>query len=279
MRSVVRDSTTRTQSTSSLQSQLRVPPDGPEVSVNSEYDRIGVRYARTRKADARLATLILSQLEGTRTVVNVGAGAGSYEPTDRFAVAVEPSAVMIGQRRPGSAPVVQALAESLPFPDSSFEAGLAVLTVHHWHDPDSGLAELSRVVRKRIVMLTWDPSSDGFWLMQDYFPEFLEVDRKRIPSLDRLQQFLSQSQITTVPIPHDCADGFLGAYWRRPEAYLDPDVRNGISSFAKCQDLTALRRLEQQLDSGEWARRYGDLLALDELDLGYRLIVGRPATG
>jgi SAM-dependent methyltransferase len=244
--------------------------------MSIRYDRIGSDYGRNRREDPRLACVIVRELQGTRSVVNVGAGTGSYEPPDRFVVAVEPSGVMLAQRPAESAPATQAFAERLPFGDNAFDAAMAILTVHHWSDQCAGLMELSRVARERIVLLTWYPSNEGFWLVRDYFPEFLEADRKRLPPLERLLSFIADGRVVTVPIPHDCADGFLGAYWRRPEAYLDPEIRRGISSFATCRNLSALKRLEKDLDTGEWQRRYGSLLDKAELDLGYRLVVGRP---
>jgi SAM-dependent methyltransferase len=244
--------------------------------MSSTYDRIGTAYGETRKEDPRIARLIFTELGGAATVLNVGAGAGSYEPSDRRVVAVEPSRVMIEQRPRDSAPVVQAVAESLPFADNSFDAAMAVLTLHHWNEAGAGLAELDRVARARILLLTWDPSSDGFWLVRDYFPAFLARDRKRLPPIDRLTRLLDDPRVIPVPIPHDCRDGFLGAYWRRPEAYLDPKIRGGISSFASWPDPAGLRALERDIESGEWARRNGDLLETPDLDIGYRLIVGRP---
>jgi len=245
----------------------------------STYDRIGADYGRTRKEDPRLARLIARELQDARTVVNVGAGTGSYEPTDRFIVAVEPSRVICQQRPPGAAPAAQAIAERLPFRDDAFDAAMALLTVHHWTDPLAGMRELSRVARERIVLLTWDPSSEGFWLIRDYFPQFLEADRKRLPSVERLLSLLGDAQVIAVPIPYDCTDGFLGAYWRRPEAYLNAEIRSGISSFASCRDLSPLQRLEKHLDTGEWQHRYRTILDEKELDIGYRLVVGRPTSG
>jgi SAM-dependent methyltransferase len=242
----------------------------------STYDRIGANYRQTRTEDPRLARLIARELQAARTVVNVGAGTGSYEPSDRFVVAVEPSDVMLRQRLPKAAPAVRAIAERLPFRDDAFDAATAVLTVHHWSDQHAGLRELSRVARDRVLLLTWDPSNEGFWLMRDYFPQFLEADRKRLPPVERLLGFLADAQVITVPVPHDCVDGFLGAYWRRPEAYLNAEIRSSISSFATCRDLSPLQRLEDDLITGEWQRRYGDLLEEKELDIGYRLVVGRP---
>lgn len=245
----------------------------------TNYDRIGACYGRNRKEDPRLARLIAGELQDARTVVNVGAGTGAYEPVDRFVVAVEPSSVMLQQRPPGAAPAAQAIAEQLPFRDGAFDAAMAVLTVHHWSDQHAGMRELSRVARERIVVLTWDASSEGFWLLTDYFPQILEADRKRFPPVERLASFLGDPQVITVSIPHDCADGFLGAYWRRPEAYLNAQTRGGISSFASCRDLSPLQRLEDDLATGEWQRRNGKLLDEEELDIGYRLVVGRPTRG
>lgn len=239
------------------------------------YDRIGRGYSARRKPDARIAEAILRALGNAGTVVNVGAGAGAYEPTDRQVVAVEPSMTMIAQRGTASAPVVQASATALPFGDDCFDAALAVLTVHHWPDRQLGLSELRRVARSRIVVLTWDRASPGFWLT-DYFPEILDIDRRIFPASGDFKQALGAVSVEAVPIPHDCTDGFLGAYWRRPAAYLDDRVRSAISTFSKLSGIkSALDRLNTDLESGEWERRYGELLTKTELDLGYRLIVGQ----
>ncbi len=211
----------------------------------------------------------------------MGAGAGSYEPEDRRVVAVEPSAAMIRQRPPGAAPAVQGVAEHLPFRDGAFDATLAVLTVHHWTDAAAGLAELRRVSRRRVVILTWDPASrNGFWLIDAYLPALLDLDVPRFPALPGIARTLPAMQAIPVPIPHDCVDGFLGAFWRRPEAYLDPNVRRAISGFAQLprqhvDDCVA--RLDADLRSGRWDQHYGHLRAQDELDLGYRLIVADTA--
>ena len=239
------------------------------------YDEIGAGYREHRRPDVRVARAIGEALEGADSVVNVGAGAGSYEPEDRRVVAVEPSAVMIRQRR-GGAPVVQASATALPFRDDAFAAALAVLTVHHWPDRARGLAELARVAR-RVVVLTWDPAWSGFWLVDDYFPALAELDRPIFPSLDELGRALGTIEVRPLPVPHDCTDGFLGAYWRRPAAYLDPGVRGAISTFTKLRDVEpGLARLRGDLATGAWARRHGDLLERTELDLGYRLVVASP---
>jgi hypothetical protein len=245
------------------------------------YDRIGANYAAVRREDPRLAAAIGAALGDARTVVNVGAGAGAYEPTDRRVLAVEPSGAMIAQRPARAAPCVQGAAEALPLRDRSVDASLAILTVHHWQDQPAGLSELRRAARRRVVLLTWDPDVRGaFWLTAEYFPEMLDLDVPRFPTMDTLRRCLGPGRVTAVPIPHDCQDGFLGAYWRRPEAYLDPIVRGGISSFAqlgaeRLQD--GLMRLADDLGSGRWAARHGALRERDSLDLGYRLVVAEPA--
>ena len=237
------------------------------------FDSIGRDYGRCRRPDPRIQLAILRALEGLGSVVNVGAGTGSYEPRDRVVVAVEPSMVMIRQRPSGAAPAVQALAAALPFRDASFDASLAILTLHHWTDWRRGVQELARAARRRVVLLTWDPSATGFWLVDDYFPEVLQIDRSIFPTIEALRQELGHLRVEPVDIPHDCTDGFLGAYWRRPHEYLRPAVRSAISTFSKLTDIdSGLSRLRQDLRSGEWHRRYGSLLSRDCLDLGYRLV-------
>lgn len=236
-----------------------------------EYDHIGVGYGRKRRPDPRIASVIYDSLGDAHTVVNVGAGAGSYEPHDRFVLAVEPSITMIRQRPVGSAPAVQARAERLPFPDDCFDASLAVLTIHHWADWQAGLLEMRRVSRDRVVVFTWDPESDRSWLNY-YFGHLIEVDRKRFPPLSALVSLLGDAQITPVNVPEDCVDGFMGAYWRRPEEYLKPDVRAAMSSFATDQSEIALARLAQDIRDGTWAQKHGDHLPNAAFDLGYRLI-------
>jgi SAM-dependent methyltransferase len=238
------------------------------------YDRIGVGYRALRGPDSRIARAISDALGFAASVVNVGAGAGSYEPANRRVVAVEPSREMIRQRPAGAAPVVQASATALPFAAGSFDAALAVLTVHHWPDRAQGLAELRRVARDRAVILTWDRESTGFWLVEEYFPALVAVDRQIFPSLDEMRRVLGPIEVRPLPIPHDCTDGFLGAYWRRPHAYLDPAVRGAISTFSRLPDAEpGLTRLRNDLEDGTWARRHAPLLTRSELDLGYRLII------
>jgi SAM-dependent methyltransferase len=244
------------------------------------YDAIGLGYEYYRRPDRRIATAVLDALGDAATVVNVGAGTGSYEPADRSVVAVEPSLAMIRQRPAGSAPVVQASAMHLPFRDAAFAAALALLTVHHWADRVGGLAELARVVQHRVVILTWDPATSGFWLVEDYFPAIAEIDRQILPPMEELRQALGTIEVRPLLVPYDCTDGFLGAYWRRPYAYLDPGVRSAISTFVKLCDVESrLRRLRGDLADGTWEHRYGHLLRQSELDLGYRLVIAHHQRG
>jgi SAM-dependent methyltransferase len=172
---------------------------------------------------------------------------------------------------------VQASAGRLPFPDGSFDASLAILTVHHWSDPEEGLAELRRVSRERVVILTWDPQHPGFWLVQDYVPEILEVDRQIFPLFATIEKAVGRLDVETLAIPADCSDGFLGAYWRRPAAYLDPRVRAAISTFSRVDSAVGIARLKADLHDGTWINRYAAITALPELDIGYRLVVARCA--
>ncbi|HMI71009.1 MAG TPA: class I SAM-dependent methyltransferase [Solirubrobacteraceae bacterium] len=244
----------------------------------ARYDAIGRTYTATRQTEPRIAARIWAALGDARTVVNVGAGTGSYEPPDREVTAVEPSEVMIAQRPPHAAPAVQASAEELAFADDSFDAAMAVLTLHHWTDWRAGCAELKRVARERVVVFSWDPTFRGrMWLSAEYFETLSWQDAADFPSLHD-QAAALDADIEVVPVPWDCRDGFFSAFWRRPEAYLDPAVRAGISTLARREPELAdgLARLRADLESGAWARRHADLLELEELDLGYRLLIGRP---
>lgn len=238
------------------------------------YDRIGTSYASLRKPDPRIARQINDALGEAQTVLNVGAGTGSYEPVDRAVTAVEPSIEMIRKRPPDAASVLQALAENLPFEDKAFDAAMAILTVHHWADQAAGLRELRRVTRGPIVILTFDPAARP-WLT-DYLPELSALDEEAMPRMSDYARFLGDVEVRPVLVPHDCTDGFLYAYWRRPEAYLDPAIRAGSSSFWKLDNLEAgLGRLADDLASGAWARRYAALLDADSYDAGYRLVIAR----
>jgi SAM-dependent methyltransferase len=236
------------------------------------YDRIGRGYSALRRPDPRIAQQIVRALGDAQCIANIGAGAGSYEPRDRDVVAVEPSMTMIRQRPTGRL-AVQAVAERLPFRDASVDAALAILTIHHWQDWRRGLDEVGRITRGPIVIVTWDPSAWGFWLTDEYFPQLIDWDRRDFPSLENLRLALGDLSVETIPIPADCTDGFLGAYWQRPESYLDPSVRSAISSFSKIASVEqGIERLRADLHSGAWHRKYGHLLQRSLLDIGYRLV-------
>ncbi len=241
------------------------------------YDTIGATYAVTRRTEPRIAARVWAALGDARTVVNVGAGTGSYEPPDRDVTAVEPSAVMRAQRPAGTAPCVAAAAESLPFEDQSFDAAMAFSTIHHWPDPIAGLREMRRVAR-RVVVFTHDTSDTGwlrrFWLTRDYLPEVADLLVGR-PSLPELARAIG-ARVEPVLIPWDCADGVFEAYGRRPEAYLDDHVRRGVSVWAKVgpdAEQRAVGRLRDDLASGRWAERNRDLVDLEAAELGLRLLI------
>jgi SAM-dependent methyltransferase len=238
------------------------------------YDSIGVTYTETRRTDPRIAEQIWAALGDARTVLNVGAGTGSYEPPDRDVLALEPSEVMRAQRPPGAARCLAGSAESLPFEDKSFDAAMAIATVHHWPDPIAGLREMTRVAH-RVVVFTFDfPGLSEFWLTRDYLPELLDRLRDHPPLAEKAEAL--GARIEPVMIPWDCVDGFYEAYWRRPEAYLDEPVRRGISTWSAVGpqvENRAVRRLKTDLASGHWAERNRDLLDLDEVDLGIRLLI------
>lgn len=240
--------------------------------VTDIYDKIGINYSDLRKPDVRIADAILNALGSCDSVVNVGAGTGSYEPTDRTVIAVEPSIEMIRKRSRTAVPAVQASAEHLPFDDNRFDAAMAILTVHHWQDKIAGVRELRRVTRGRIVILTFDPKSRP-WLT-DYIPGLAALDEKQMPPIADFEKWLGPIHVTPLKIPHDCSDGFLYAYWRRPSAYLDSRIRSGSSSFWALGDISnELSRLDNEIKTGEWAQRYSELLPLESYDAGYRLIV------
>ena len=237
------------------------------------YDTIGVGYANLRKPDPRIAKAIHAALGDAETILNVGAGTGSYEPTDREVTALEPSAEMISQRPAGSGKAHQGFAEDMPFADNQFDAAMAVLTVHHWSNLEAGLHEMRRVAKGNLIILTFDPEAHFFWLA-DYIPEIVELDQPIMPKMSEYGRILGDVKIQNIPVPHDCTDGFLGAYWRRPRAYLDPKVRASISTFAKLDNAPeSLAQLEQDLASGAWKERYGHLMEQENLDAGYRLVV------
>ncbi len=244
------------------------------------YDTISSGYTSTRRADPRIALHVHAALRDARTVLNVGAGTGNYEPLDRQVVAVEPSTEMIRKRAPGLAPTVQAAAEDLPFPAGCFDAALAVLTVHHWADWQQGLTEMRRVAAKQVLFLFEPAMINHFWAVDSsYWPEAFQLPSERDAiGPEEVASVLDVTNVQAVPVPIDCTDGFGAAFWGRPEAYLDPDVQQGMSWLAQLPAEVRARgaaRLAADLQSGKWDGRHGHLRDLQELDVGYRLVTAR----
>jgi SAM-dependent methyltransferase len=247
------------------------------VTAVTLYDRIGTTYAAARKTDPRIARAVDASLGDAQTVLNVGAGAGSYEPSDRDVVALELSPVMIGQRPPGAAPVIQGRAERLPFADGVFDAAMAILTVHHWADPLAGISELARVASHVSILTVDAPVSRRFWLVREYLPSIARWDLEHFPSIGLVVEALAgAAEVVDVPVPASCEDGFLAAYWRRPERYLDQEARAPISTFSLVDPVDidqGLRRLRRDLEDGTWLDRHAGLLDVEALDCGYRLVM------
>jgi SAM-dependent methyltransferase len=239
------------------------------------YDEIGTGYALGRRTDPRWMTAILAALEDAQSIVDVGAGTGSYEPDDRPVYAIEPATEMIRQRPPGAGPAVRGVAEALPVRSMAVDAALAVLTVHHWPSWRLGLRELQRVVPRQVVLAYDTRRHTEFWFVREYVPEIADLELGR-PSADDIADELGADSVTTLPVPWDFTDGVFPAHWRRPAAYLDPGVRRACSALAQSDPAAVdrgIRRLRADLDSGRWHEEHRDLLGLDEWDAGFRLIV------
>ncbi|MDH3646574.1 MAG: methyltransferase domain-containing protein [Gammaproteobacteria bacterium] len=237
------------------------------------YDAIGTTYAIGRRSDPCIASHIHRVLSGAESILNLGAGTGSYEPAHKRIVAVEPSEAMIKQRGSDAAVVVKANAESLPFAAQSFSHCLSILSMHHWVDRPRAFDEIKRVTRNRLVVVTWDPQAAPFWLTRDYFPQVYEIDGQIFPTLAEFRDSFSVIDVSVLPIPANCLDGFTGAYWRRPAAYLDPEILANMSTFARIEDLDdPISRLRNDLESGAWEERNKEILAQNSLDIGYRIV-------
>jgi SAM-dependent methyltransferase len=252
----------------------------PVSPVSPVYDTIGQGYVAHRRADPRWEAVVAAQIGGRVRVVNVGAGSGSYEPTDCAVVAVEPSLVMVAQRPPGSGAVVRASASALPLASDCADVAMAILTVHHWDDAAEGLAELCRVAPRRIVLGIDFKLHSKFWLLDEYMPEVAATTRPLGPDADAIAEAVGATSSITLPVPRDMQDGVLGAYWCRPDAYLDAAVRATCSGLALADpDVIArgVTSLERDLSSGAWQRRHGDLDSVESIDLGYRLLVAGDA--
>jgi SAM-dependent methyltransferase len=254
----------------------------PPMSDEPRYETIGAGYAATRREDPVLRAALHGALGDARTVVNVGAGTGSYEPADRYVLAVEPSDVMAAQRPDGSAPAIRASADALPLRDDSVDAALAIVTIHHWDEgQEAGVRELRRVARGPVVILTYDARVSGrMWLMAEYLPEAAALDAATFPAPETLAGWLGGDvEVREVPIPRDCRDWMLGSFWAHPERVLDPVARAGTSGFARMDPAIAERcvaAVGADLASGAWDERHGHLRALDAYDVGLRLVVARP---
>lgn len=237
------------------------------------YDDIGINYSVMRCTDPKIAKHLYAELQGATRIVNIGAGAGSYEPENVELVAVEPSSEMIAQREIGSHPVEQASAEKLPFEDGSFSHAMTVLSMHHWENKALAFSEINRIATEKFVAITWDPKSDPFWLTRDYFPEIHEMDKRIFPDLEELNEHFDEVKMRPLQIPSDCKDGFFAAFWKRPEAYLSSEVRQSMSPFSKIENLSeGLQKLEEGLASGVWAKNNHAILSASSLDVGYRLV-------
>jgi SAM-dependent methyltransferase len=247
------------------------------VAGDFDYERGGQGYATMRRTDPRIAALVHDALGPARTVLNVGAGAGSYEPDDRYVVALEPSAAMRAQRPPHAVPALDGVAERLPFDDKSFDASMAMVTVHQWPDMRAGLREIRRVTRGPVVVLTFDGDAlDRFWLAH-YVPELIEAERRRYPAPQLIGEVLGAGAvISAVPIPRDCLDGFTEAYFARPEAFLVEATRRSQSAWgfvAEGVEERFVEHLRTDLESGAWEARYGSLRQQEFFEGSLRLVV------
>jgi SAM-dependent methyltransferase len=252
------------------------------MTTTIRYEQIGVSYVSTRREDPRIKARIMAAIGAGRSLVNVGAGAGSYEPGDRLVVAVEPSRVMLDQRPPGSAPAVRARAGYLPLRDQSVDAALVVLSLHHWDEGrERGLRELRRVARGPVVIATIDPEvSSAMWLFADYLPEVAALDRRIFPPPSQIAEWLGgESRVEVVEISRDTPDWTLMSFWAHPERVLDPRARNATSGFARMEPAVVERvvaRVRRDLESGDWDARYGALRTLERYDAGLRLLINHP---
>ena len=245
------------------------------------YDKFGMKYSTHRQTDERIAEYVYKELFDAKTILNVGSGAGSYEPTDKYVVAVEPSTIMRQQRLDrNKVPAINAKADNLPFDSNSFDASMAMITVHHWHDMDKGLKELRRVTKHQVVIMTFDPKQlDNFW-NAEYFPEVIDVEKARYPTIDFIKNSLGgHCKVIPIPIPLDCKDGFQEAFYGRPEAFLEKQVRLSQSAWGfipEDKQEEIVRRLRTDLESGNWDKKYGHFRVQEFFTCSLKLIVSTP---
>lgn len=241
--------------------------------MNPIYDDIGINYSVNRCTDPNVAAQFYPELEGASRIINIGAGTGSYEPANFDLWAVEPSMEMINQRAKDAYPVKQGTAEKLPFEDNSFSHAMTILSMHHWPDKPLGFSEVNRVATDKFIAISWDPESEPFWLTRDYFPEIHEMDVAIFPKRAQFYEHFDNVELRPLQIPHDCQDGFFASFWKRPRAYLNPEVRQSTSPFSKITNLDkGLHQLESDLASGAWKEKNQELLNLSSTDCGYILI-------
>eukprot|EP01132_Coremiostelium_polycephalum_P007603 gene7603-9348_t len=250
------------------------------IDPSFNYDKFGQKYTNHRQTDERIAEYVYKELEDSKTIINVGAGGGSYEPLDKYVVAVEPSVTMREQRLvKGKVPAINGKADHLPFDDNSFDSSMAMVTIHHWPDIEKGLNEMKRVSRRKVLILTFDPDHlDDFWNAQ-YFPEVIQVEKARYPTIERITKALSgngTTRVIPIPIPIDCKDGFQEAFYGRPEAFLDPQVRQSQSAWGfipEEKQIEIVDRLRKDLQSGEWEKKFGHFRTQPTFTCALRLIV------
>lgn len=246
-----------------------------------DYDGFGQKYSSHRQTDPRIAAYVDNELSSAKTILNIGAGAGSYEPTDKYVVAVEPSITMRQQRLDkGKVPAINAKADNLPFDENSFDASMAMITVHHWPDIEKGLKELRRITKNQVVIMTFDPEQlDNFW-NADYFPEVIAVEKARYPTIDFIKSCLGgQCKVIPIPIPLDCKDGFQEAFYGRPEAFLEKQVRLSQSAWGfipEDKQEEIVERLRADLENGTWDAKYGHFRTQEFFTCALRLIVATP---
>ncbi|GAB1269651.1 class I SAM-dependent methyltransferase [Aurantivibrio infirmus] len=244
--------------------------------MDAKYNKIGVNYSVSRCTDPKIAKQLYAELRDATKIVNIGAGTGSYEPEGVELVAVEPSLEMISQRKKGAHKVEQSFAENLSFENNSFSHAMTVLSMHHWEDRDSAFREINRVTTDKFVAVSWDPNSAPFWLTRDYFPEIYKADLRIFPKLNELEKYFDEVEMKPLLIPDDCKDGFLAAFWKRPEAYLNEQVRQSISAFSNLDNVSeGLEKLTQDLSNGKWKKNNSAILNASFLDVGYKLITAK----